>query len=285
MAIDNLTMNQIDMSLLRLADCFNMSHPQYRRLSAVLLRKFYLMAIQRLGGAAVFEIGAFEASFSRQVKAECLPNARIFAFEANPRVFEHFKPQMALNCGIEYLNLAVADYNGEIEFEIVTTMHGKPTQNAQVNSIMPRTDEYECEKVKVPCVTIDDFIKQQGVSGQFHAWIDVQGACEKVFAGMSKTLKNFATLFVEVEDFPLWQGQWLWRDVLQFMLNQGFYPIWRDFERNGQHNVVFVREDFLQNTLLRNLIEEYGFKVKTFRLNVQPAEEKKAQSIPHNVKK
>lgn len=38
---------------------------------------------KELGATATFEVGAFEAGFSRWVRKE-LPNARALAFEANP---------------------------------------------------------------------------------------------------------------------------------------------------------------------------------------------------------
>jgi hypothetical protein len=89
------------------------------------------------------------------------------------------------------------------------------------------------------------------------AWIDVEGANEQIFKGMGKYLDQFALIHCEVEERTQWRGQWLWHDVLEFLLESGFIPVARDFEYTTQNNVVFVRSDLLKDQKVRYALTQH----------------------------
>lgn len=72
----------------------------------------------------VFEIGAHEAGFST-LMAKALPETGVFAFEANPEVFEEYSQRITA-AGVRYQNLAILDRDGENKFAF---SHCFATQN------------------------------------------------------------------------------------------------------------------------------------------------------------
>ena len=71
------------------------------------------------------------------------------------------------------------------------------------------------------------------------AWIDVEGALGAVLPGSRETLAR-AAIYVEVEAEPIWDGQWLDHDVLEWFDGIGMVPLLRDRQRREQYNVLLV---------------------------------------------
>lgn len=260
-----LLLRTIDMMLLQGASSYPRSdykNKQWRSQSVSSLEDCYHGVVRILGGETVFEIGAHQASFSKKVQQKSLPNAQIFAFEANPYVYDNYKkgdPDLSGKQNLHYLKLAITDYKGSVEFDIVKTVGDFDISNRRgFHSILERAeDQCTYERVKVDCTTIHDFIEDHGLKGNFHAWIDVEGASRQVLTGIGDHLKDFASFLIEVEDSEKWRGQWLWHDVLNFMLNHGFFPVKRDFEYRSQFNVVFIRQDLLDDPELKANLTYY----------------------------
>jgi hypothetical protein len=49
-------------------------------------------------------------------------------------------------------------------------------------------------------------------------------------------------VYIEVENRPIWDAQWLDVDVLRYFAEIGMVPIMRDLQRDFQYNLVFVSE-------------------------------------------
>ena len=58
--------------------------------------------------------------------------------------------------------------------------------------------------------------------------------------GSRETLARAAAIYVEVEAEPIWDGQWLDRDVLEWFDGIGMVPLLRDRQRREQYNVLLV---------------------------------------------
>lgn len=263
-----LLTSTVDIMLLQGASSYTRqkhSDKEWRMKSVSTLEDCYHGIVRILGGETVFEIGAHQAAFSKRVRKKDLPEAQVFAFEANPYVYDRFKddPDFLSDSKLHYLNLAVSDYDGTLDFDIVKTCGDSDVSNRRAfHSTMKRTDE-RCtyENLVVNCTTIDKFINDRNLKGQFHAWIDVEGASQQVLTGIGDSINNFSSFFIEVEDQEYWKGQWLWRDVLEFMLSRGFFPVKRDFQSRLQFNVIFVRQDLLNNPELRVNLTYYTLGV------------------------
>lgn len=213
-----------------------------------------------------FEIGAFEADFSRNMK-NIFPTSKVYAFEASPYCYENYKN---LNSSIEYLNLAISDKEGEIYFSLQDKNLSDQSEIEKVrgnNSILDRNDDtIVYKKISVKSTTFDSFVEKESLSNLLTSlWIDVEGANKNVLQGAQKYLKNTQSLLIEVEDFEYWKKQWLSKDVDKFLQDNGFIPIARDFEDNNQYNVVYINQHLVEDinieNQIKNWINNYFFQI------------------------
>lgn len=184
------------------------------------------------------EIGAFEAGFSRWVRRE-LPGARAVAFEANPLVWAHHRDEVTA-LGVEYLNLAIGPENGPVTLNVPRDFDGRARDPVnRMASLGSNLRSEEQVAVEVPGVRLDDAVPL-ATDDRLVAWIDVEGALGAVLPASSATLGRAAAVYVEVEAEPMWDGQWLDRDVLEWFDGIGLVPLLRDRQRREQYNVLLV---------------------------------------------
>jgi hypothetical protein len=193
-----------------------------------------------------FEIGALNAEFSMFIKDHV---KNIVAFEASPRNYENAKNSLS---DIEYLNMAVSDSDGEIDFNVaISTKSGSGAINVGADSMMSRIDDQDVvyDINKVQSTKLDTFIKNKKWNNQSNAlWIDVEGASLKVLLGADKSLDNTKVIFIEMEQSTFWKDQALVAEINAFLCNKNFIPIARDFEYENQFNVVYVSQDILYSS-------------------------------------
>jgi hypothetical protein len=91
----------------------------------------------------------------------------------------------------------------------------------------------------VPGVGLDDAVPL-AADDRLVAWIDVEGALGSVLPGCGETLRRAAAVYVEVEAEPIWDGQWLDVDVLEWFAGIDLVPLLRDRQRREQYNVLLV---------------------------------------------
>lgn len=193
------------------------------------------------------EIGAHAAEFSRWLKDE-VPDARCVAFEANPFVHEKYATEIAAT-GVEYHHVAISEVNGTVDLTIPRRFHnprrgrlfGKP-RTSRMASLSRHRYAVRNETVPVPSVPLDDFISVND-DDVVVAWIDVEGASGPVLSSGEKVLSHASLVYIEVENEPVWEGQWLDVDVARFLTDCGLVPVLRDVQRRHQYNVVFARAD------------------------------------------
>lgn len=250
-----MSLIEADLSLLRTASLFDLATPEGRKRSVDTLRQLFFDLHETLQPQVVLEIGAKEATFSR-IMRKTLPEAKVIAFEANPYVYaKQRKVSDPIAEGVDYRHLAVSDRTGEISF-FVQTRRGPKSVKRTVgsNSLMERLGDVDTEEVTVASTRIDELIAAENLVGEKTAWIDVEGAIGLVLAGLGPVLDQFTMVFAEVEEREFWADQWTWPQVQAFMAERGFHAVARDFEYEGQNNVLFVRADVLQLANVRRAL-------------------------------
>jgi FkbM family methyltransferase len=199
------------------------------------------------------EAGAYKAEASRRVR-DAHPGCRVVAFEANRYNVEQYRDEVG--AGIEYLNLAVTDRPGPVTFNLRSRHAGESLRRVTGNSSLLRRvgDETEYEELTVDGVTLDGFVGEAEVGGPIGLWIDVEGASRQVLSGAASVLARTELILIEVEERPMWEGQWRALDVLEHLVAAGFVPLTRDIEYEQQCNIVFVRTDVYERAeVLRSL--------------------------------
>jgi FkbM family methyltransferase len=255
-----MDLTESDLALLRTAMLFDLTTLEGRKDSVARLRSLFYRLHEILQPRTVFEIGAKEATFSRTIR-KISPRSRAVAFEANPHVYaKQRKEADPKRDGVDYRHMAVCDTTGTTKFFVQVRRGGKAMKaTVGSNSLMPRLGDVETREVEVPCTRIDDFLTTDRFKHPLSAWIDVEGAIGVVLPGMESVLSEFLMVFCEVEERPFWDGQWTWPKVHRFMVKRGFVAVARDFEFDGQNNVLFLHRDaFKRDDVRKALVEYYG---------------------------
>jgi FkbM family methyltransferase len=241
----------LDVALLHSASRWSLDTKHGRKASAAWLADTYKKILLSIKPEVFWELGAFDATFSRQLRAK-LRKTLFHSFEANPYNYDKFK-DAASEDDVHYHHLALGPDDGEVTFNIARKLDDTVLPPvAGSNSVLTKNGEREYEEVTVRMVSVDSFAAQHELTGKASAvWVDTEGFAFQVLEGMQKTLKNSSCVLVEVEDRQLWQEQKTAVDVRRFMFGQGFIPILRDFEFNQQYNVLFVRPEICERADVR----------------------------------
>ena len=180
------------------------------------------------------EVGAHDADFSK----EMLPfDLEVFAFEASPYVYNRFKNEMS---GIEYINKAVSDSNKLIKFEIQPDPDPSIVGN---NSIKNRNEIKDYSYIDVESVSIDEYFKDK-LFYNGALWIDAEGASREVLLGAKNTIKNFSSIYIELELQDFWLDSWKRDDALKYLESNGFYLFHEAPCYGGQVDAIFIRNDY-----------------------------------------
>jgi FkbM family methyltransferase len=201
----------------------------------------FLSLIKKLGVSCACDIGSLDGTQALRF-SNALPEARVFAFEANPYNFAAMKADPLLSRpNIALVQCAVSSKKGTADFCVVETDYNCPTANRGLSSLLIPSDSLK-EIVRVPSVRIDEFLMERPeISGKIGLWIDVEGAAYDVLAGMEGIFQRVAIIHVEVEKKAMFQGQKLAADVDSLLSKRGFKPVTSEFWLNDtQGNVLYV---------------------------------------------
>lgn len=230
-----------------------------RSRSAAYVDDLYFRLVALAEPQRFVEVGAYKAEASRRIRSEH-PGIRAVAFEANPHNHARYSKEIDYAAaGVEYLHLAVADGPTELTFQLRTEAAGEALHEVTGNSsLLRRTDDDTTyEEIPVPATALDRFFPPQDAVPTC-SWIDVEGASGAVLSGGEQFLKSCKVVKIEVEEKPMWRGQWLSLDVIEHFLAAGFQPMARDIEYENQFNIVFVENDFARDHRVLSAMEYQG---------------------------
>ncbi|OAI42553.1 hypothetical protein AYO41_04050 [Verrucomicrobia bacterium SCGC AG-212-E04] len=205
----------------------------------------------------IFDVGACEGEESIRY-ARAFPRARIYAFEplpANlPLINENLRRYAVPN--VELVPTAVSDSIGEATFHVSS---GRPRElyrgeiwnyGNKSSSLLPPKDKIPIygwiefsEQTKVPCLTLDSFCRERGISEIHFLHLDVQGAERLVLAGAEATLPQIRIIWLEVANSAIYLGQTLRQEMEMHLVASGF--ILAHYEDHGtEGDALFVNRRF-----------------------------------------
>jgi FkbM family methyltransferase len=245
-----------DLRLLATVTNYDLRDSEERKRSQRELKALFFRLLEALGPDLFVEAGANDASVSRRAR-RLVPTARVVAFEANPYTYDRYLADNPPSTGVEFLHLALSDTPGEVSFNVRRSQAGRPRADGH-GSLMDRPSDYghDFEQVTVRATTLDAFFSDHPVE-RCALWIDVEGASAAVLHGATDLLRRAMLLQIEVEDREYWEGAWTAPQVLDFLHQQGFVPIARDFEYRYQNNVLLIRDGFLDDPEVRLRLARY----------------------------
>ena len=142
-------------------------------------------------------IGVFSLKIARLLQLNRDDSAKVIAVEANPKVAEMLRQQIALNPGfahqVDVWELALGDKECQISF-------ASDQENTGGGHIVESISETK-SCISVPMKRLDDLVDAQGLGPVGVLKIDVEGFEPEVLAGAQRTIKrDRPVLYLEVTD-------------------------------------------------------------------------------------
>lgn len=193
----------------------------------------YFPYFRVMPGDTVVDIGANIGSFSVYV-AHQEPAARVIAVEPVGANVELLRKNVAENKleNVAVVHAAVADHAGEL-----TLYHGKDTWHAS-GSVFAIDATDQAKKETVPCVTLADLLRSQGVGRIDFLKMDCEGAEYQILFSLPDDIwKHIRKIALEYHNFVPGKSQ---QDLLTLLAAKGFRAVLPKKYNNKDIGLIFA---------------------------------------------
>lgn len=163
----------------------------------------------------IIEVGANSGQTTLEL-LKAMPEARIFAFEPEPRAIAKFRNAIA-NPNVFLYECAIGAVNGVISFNQSSGAEHLPGYSEgwdQSGSIRQPNNHLKAwpwvkfeRQLTVPIMTLDAWSKKHQITGADFIWADVQGAESDLVEGGVRFLSASRYLYSEYSDHEIYEGQ------------------------------------------------------------------------------
>lgn len=197
----------------------------------------------------IVEAGAFNGSDTKRM-VEQWPQCTIHAFEPLPEIFERLEKNTAHLPQVHRYPIALSNSNGTALFYIsekterpgiasqAGSLHAPKERLKRSPIIFPRT-------AQVQTITLEKWADENAIESIDLLWLDTQGHELEILQAAGKMLQNIKVILAEVSFIESYEGQPLYQDVVNWMIEHGFEQVGRDFEDTNKSffgNALFVRK-------------------------------------------
>lgn len=182
------------------------------------LRKAKLLRDLRV--SVVLDAGANAGQYGLHLR-ELGYSGRIVSYEPIPKVFELLQRVAANDPKWEALNLAVGDRDAECEMNVADI--------SEVSSLLRATgasttgDWTNTTKQPVTARRIESLLREmQGRGDTLYLKLDTQGFEQAALIGAEPVLQEFAAIELEASTVPLYDGETLLPELMQWLASRGF---------------------------------------------------------------
>lgn len=172
----------------------------------------------------VIDAGASDGRITKKM-LRIFPEATAYLFEAHPDYAQPLKQYAERDPRVKPQLMALSDQTGEEEL-ILSSRIGRTSifpSNDRAARLAPE-DESGIKKIKIPSITIDDWVESHEKPDIQVMKFDIQAGELKALQGAVNTL-NTSTLLVYSEVFfnPMYIGGALFGEIDAFLRNHGFF--------------------------------------------------------------
>lgn len=188
--------------------------------------------------SVIIEAGAFDGRDTKKLST-LLPNATIHAFEPMPEIFQELVAQTMSHPTINRYPVALSNKTGTTLFYVAENPK-KPGKICQAGTLMAPKERLNKspiiypKTIQVPTITLNDWASKNSISKVDFMWLDLQGHELAVLKAAGDLLKNTKLIYIEVNFIEAYEGQPSANQIDDWLKNQGFEPIARDFEDHHQ---------------------------------------------------
>ncbi|MGM0562557.1 MAG: FkbM family methyltransferase [Pseudomonadota bacterium] len=182
-----------------------------------------LLAFREYNVDLIFDVGANTGQYASEMRSSGY-KGRIVSFEPLKAAFD----QLAKNAGKDpawevHPRCAVGDSIGEVDINV--------SENSVSSSILPMLDQHRSSASNsvyvgvesVPLITLDSAVSGYSIEkSRYVIKIDTQGFEWSVLDGAETALRNATGVQLELSMVPLYEGQRLWRELIDRLEHEGF---------------------------------------------------------------
>lgn len=185
----------------------------------------------------IFDIGSKDGTDAQCLRYNLGINSdNVYAFEAHPTEYEIHKEK---NKDIHWINVAIYEYDGEIEFFPKKIDSG-------IHSIRDRGSEFGTGSMTVPCKKISSFLQDRNIPAPSIVKVDVEGCSLEVLKSFEHYIHDVKIFHMESECEKYFKDQHLQDEVFQYLLDNGFsMTIYSTTPGSNQHDSVWVHNSLL----------------------------------------
>lgn len=219
----------------------------------------------------IMDCGAHHGRLSREYR-RIFPRATIYAFEPTPSTYPVLTARLRGIEGIEPVNAAVGDRDGELTFHV-------KADDEQSNSALPFEDG-EGRQVRVPCLRLDTFCRERGIRHIDVLKIDVEGFELSVLRGASELMErgDIDVILAEVRPDPMRPGAASLMSLGGHLEGLGFHLVgfynlmWHRDLRIDWFDAIWISDaTFRRYTGRGASAATSGLEIKTFPILPQPS--------------
>ena len=190
-------------------------------------------------GGTVVEMGSRDGHDAKKM-ADIFNADRVITIEANPESFVDIQRD---HPNFENYNVAISDKSGELDFYRVNRDQSEGVRGA--SSLLNRNDDLLVgisSIIKVPALTMDEFVTLHDIKAIEVMKIDVEGATYEVLSKFSK-IRMTRLLHIESEHQEFWEGQHLYEDTVALMTEYGYTQVYFKPVFSGQSDSIWLRNE------------------------------------------
>jgi len=175
-------------------------------------------------GMSYFDIGANNGYFYSLKLAKKFPDAKIYAFEPDPKISYHFEKNIIKNSirNIKIENIALAEIDAE---------DALLTRDLGANGYLLRTKNSKVEAIQVKCKKFDTYINENKIDKVDIIKVDIEGGELNFLRGSRGAIELYRPILIlEVNDLFLRRSMGSKGELLQFF--QGLDYLFFEFEND-----------------------------------------------------
>lgn len=198
----------------------------------------------------IIEAGAFDGTETKKMAA-LWPQGQVHSFEPVPELFARLKKNTQNLPNVHCYEIALSDSTGFATLYI-SEKPQKPGIPSQANSLLKPKERLKLspiifpKTIEVTTITVDDWAQKYNISHVDFLWLDMQGYELNVLKTAPKVLAQVRVIYIEVEFIEAYEGQYQYPEVKQWLEQQGFVMIGKDFDEASPQwffgNALFIRK-------------------------------------------